>query len=45
MLRRKTRLSTSEVFQIGDQVLYNKSDSGYWKGPGTIIRHDKKQFF
>ena len=25
--------------------MYKKSDSGYWKGAGTVIGHDKKQFF
>ena len=42
-LRRKTRISTSKAFQSGDQVFYKRSDSGYWKGPGTVIGHDNKQ--
>ena len=44
-LRHKTRLSTSKVFQSGDQVFYKRSDSGCWKGPGTVIWHDNKQVF
>ena len=44
-LRHKTRLSTSKVFQSGDQVFYKRSDSGYWKGSGTVIGHDNKQVF
>ena len=44
-LRHKTRLSTSKVFQSGDQVFYKRSDSGYWKGSGTVIGHDSKQVF
>ena len=44
-LRHKTRLSNSKVFQSGDQVFYKRSDSGYWKGPGTVIGHDNKQVF
>ena len=44
-LRHKTILSTSKVFQSGDQVFYNRSDSGYWKEPGTVIGHDNKQVF
>ena len=43
MLRHKTRLSTSKVFQSCDQVFYKISDSGYWKGSGTVIGHDNKQ--
>ena len=42
-LRHKTRLSTSKVFQRDDQLFYKRSDSGYWKGPGTVIGHDNKQ--
>ena len=44
-LRHKTRLSTSKVFQSGDHVFYKRSDSGYWKGSGTVIGHDNKQVF
>ena len=43
MLRHKTRLSTRKVFQSCDQVFCKRSDSGYWKGPGTVIGHDDKQ--
>ena len=44
-LRHKTRLSTSKVFQSSDHVFYKRSDSGYWKGPGTVFGHDNKQVF
>ena len=44
-LKHKTRISTSKVFQSGDQVFYQRSDSGYWKGPGTVIGHDNKHVF
>ena len=37
---RHKRLSTSNVFQISDQVFYKRSDLGYWKRPGTVIGHD-----
>ena len=43
-LRHKTRLSTSKV-QRDDQLFYKRSDSGYWKGPGTVIGNDYKQVF
>ena len=43
VLRHKTRLSTRKVFQSCDQVFCKRSDSGYWKGPGTVIGHDDKQ--
>ena len=42
-LRHKTRPSTSNVFQSGDQVFYKRSDSGYWKGPGTVIGQQQRQ--
>ena len=41
----KKRLSTSKVLQSGDQVFYKRSNSGYWKGPGTVIGHDNKHVF
>ena len=44
-LRHKTRLSTSNVSESGDQVFYKRSDSGYWKGTGTVIGHGNKQVF
>ena len=43
--RHKTRLSTSKVFQSGDQVFHKRSDTGYWKGPRTAIGHHNKQVF
>ena len=42
-LRHKTRPSTSNVFQSGDQVFYKRSDSGYWKGPGTVTGQQQRQ--
>ena len=44
-LRHQTRTATSLKYQTGDQVYYKKKDSGYWKGPGTVIRYDNKQVF
>ena len=44
-LRHKTRLSTSKVFQSGDQVFYKRYDLGYWKVPRTVIGHGNKQVF
>ena len=41
-LRHKTRLSTSKVFQSAGQVFYKRSDSGYWKVPGTAVWYDNK---
>ena len=27
------------------QVFYKRSDSGYWKGSGTVVGHDNKHVF
>ena len=34
-----------KFFLSGDQVFYERSDSGYWKRAGTVIGLDNKQFF
>ena len=44
-LRHQTRTATNLEFHSGDQVYYKKKDSGYWKGPGTVIGYDNKQIF
>ena len=44
-LRHKTRLSTRKVFQSDDQLFYKRSDSGYWKAPGTVTGNDYKHVF
>ena len=43
----RKRFIESEAFQKLHRVLRHKtrSDSGYWKGPGTVIGHDNKQVF
>ena len=41
----KTRLSTTVTYHHGDQAFYKKNESGYWKGPGTVIEHDHEHIF
>ena len=44
-LQRKTRTSTSIIFETGDHVYYKRQDQDRWHGPGVVIGVENKQVF
>ena len=44
-LRHKRDYQLVTFFHSSDGVFFKRSDSGYWKEPGTDIEHDNKQVF
>ena len=44
-LLRKTRTSTSLVYEVRDLVYYKRNDSKRWRGPGTVTGKDRNQIY
>jgi transposase InsO family protein len=39
-LRRQTRTSTNEIYQMGEKVYYKRPSKNEWRGPGKVIGQD-----
>ena len=44
-IKSKLRPPTCLIYELGDEVYYERNDSNQWKGPGTVIGKENKQVF